>query len=113
MINAFWIHFWIHCVRDVSPFLKFQRIRKCLFIRLPLSAPGLRKCSGVFLCPDYPEIDISDQNSDQRIRNAYPDEVGERYFIAVALEKADCGDVRGLVPQVVETVKSRRRKKHG
>jgi hypothetical protein len=22
MINAFWIHFWIHCVRDVSPFFR-------------------------------------------------------------------------------------------
>ena len=31
--------------------------------------------------PDYPEVDISDQDRDQRIRDAYSYEVGERYFI--------------------------------
>ena len=34
-----WIHFWIHCVRDVSPSLKFQRFQNCEFVRLPPSAP--------------------------------------------------------------------------
>ena len=38
-ITGFWIHFWIHRVRDVSPSLKFQRFQNCKFVRLPPSAP--------------------------------------------------------------------------
>ena len=61
-----WIHFWIHCVRDVSPSLKFQRFQNCEFVRFPPSAPRIgpgRQLPGPLLLLDFVEISTCSASS--------------------------------------------------